>query len=104
MGFAFHLNLPSFGQKLHHHCSSDHSFILITFYNKVTCLGDVGCAVVIVYLDFSKALKMVSHRLFLEKLKHYRLDKWCVQWWGSWLSPVGSPRDQYWAEHCLMSS
>ncbi|KAK4815527.1 hypothetical protein QYF61_003219 [Mycteria americana] len=40
----------------------------------------------IVYLDFSKAFNMVSHSLLLEKLMGYGLDKWSVQWVGSWLT------------------
>ncbi|GAB0175876.1 mitochondrial enolase superfamily member 1 [Grus japonensis] len=36
---------------------------LIVFYDKVTCLVDLGRAVDIVYLDFSKAFNMVSHSL-----------------------------------------
>ncbi|GAB0204113.1 mitochondrial enolase superfamily member 1 [Grus japonensis] len=55
---------------------------LITFYNKVTCSVDVGQAVDIVYLDFSKGFETVSHNLLLEKLMCYGLDKWSVRWWG----------------------
>ncbi|KAK4818612.1 hypothetical protein QYF61_016583 [Mycteria americana] len=58
----------------------------IAFYNKVTCLVDVGQAVDIVCLDFSKAFHMVSHSLLLEKTMHYGLDKWSVQWVGNWLT------------------
>ena len=59
---------------------------LIAFYNKVTCLVDVGRAVDIVDLDFSKAFNMVSYRL-LEKLVCYGLDKWSAWWVGNWLTP-----------------
>ncbi|KAK4816989.1 LOW QUALITY PROTEIN: hypothetical protein QYF61_025909 [Mycteria americana] len=53
---------------------------LIAFYNKITCLVDVGRVVDIVYLDFSKAFDTVSHSLLLEELMHYSLDKWSVRW------------------------
>ena len=85
-------------------------------YDKVTCLVDMGQAVDTVYLNSSKAFDMVPHSLLLEKLMHYGLDKWSVQWVGNWLTgrtqrvvinssfskwqPVtsGVPRDQYWAQ------
>ncbi|KAK4830552.1 hypothetical protein QYF61_011730 [Mycteria americana] len=59
---------------------------LTTFYDKVTCSVDVGPAVDIVHLGFSKAFHMVSHSLLLDKLLHYRLDKWSMQWAGNWLT------------------
>ena len=59
---------------------------LIAFYNKVTCLVDVGQAVNVVYLDFSKAFSAVSHSLLIEKLMYYGLDKWSVWWVGNGLT------------------
>ncbi|GAB0209268.1 mitochondrial enolase superfamily member 1 [Grus japonensis] len=59
---------------------------LIAFYNKVTCSVDVGRAVDIVYLDFSKAFDTVPHSLLLEKLMRYGLDKWSVRWMRNWLA------------------
>ncbi|GAB0207760.1 mitochondrial enolase superfamily member 1 [Grus japonensis] len=59
---------------------------LIAFYDKVTCSIDVGQAVDIVYLDFSKAFDTVPHSLLLEKLMRYGLDKWSMQWVGNWLT------------------
>ncbi|GAB0208570.1 mitochondrial enolase superfamily member 1 [Grus japonensis] len=59
---------------------------LIAFYDNVTCSIDVGQAVDIVYLDFSKAFDTVLHSLLLEKLMHYGLDKWSMQWVGNWLT------------------
>ncbi|GAB0179491.1 mitochondrial enolase superfamily member 1 [Grus japonensis] len=41
---------------------------LISFYDKMTCLGDEGKAVDVVCLDFSKAFGTVSHSIFS---KHY---------------------------------
>jgi len=46
----------------------------------------VGQAVIIVYLDLSKAFSTVCHRLVLQKLMHYGLDKWSVWWMGNWLT------------------
>ncbi|KAK4832113.1 LOW QUALITY PROTEIN: hypothetical protein QYF61_020740 [Mycteria americana] len=74
---------------------SQHRFIngkscltnLVAFYDKVTCSVEVGRAVDIVYLEFSKAFDMVSHSLLLEKWMHYGLDKWFM-WWGSILRPT----------------
>ena len=53
---------------------------------KMTCLVDMGRAVDIVYLDFSRAFDTVPHSLLLEKLRCYGLDKWSVQWVGNWLT------------------
>jgi len=44
---------------------------LIAFYDKVTCLVDVGRMVDIVYLDFSKAFDTVSHILLLFYFKNF---------------------------------
>ena len=94
---------------------------LVAFYDKVTCLVDMGRAADIVYLDFSKAFDTVPHSLFLEKLLCYGLGKCSVQRVGNWLTGhtqkvvvnssfskwqpwsskwqlVESPRDQYWAQ------
>ena len=43
--------------------------VLISFYDQVTRLVDAGKAVDVVYLDFSKAIKTVSHSKVLEKLQ-----------------------------------
>ncbi|GAB0187969.1 mitochondrial enolase superfamily member 1 [Grus japonensis] len=59
---------------------------LIAFYNKVTCSVDVGRALDVVYLDFSKVFGTVPHSLLLEKLMRYGLDKWSMQWVGNWLT------------------
>ena len=47
---------------------------LISFYDKVTRLVDVGQAVDVVYLDFSKAFDTVPHNILMEKLAAHALD------------------------------
>ncbi|PKU32488.1 rna-directed dna polymerase from mobile element jockey-like [Limosa lapponica baueri] len=58
---------------------------LISFYNKVTCLVNEGKAVGVVYLDFSKAFRMVSHSILLKKLAAYGLDGSTLHWVKNWL-------------------
>jgi len=49
---------------------------LISFYDLVTHLGNERKAADIVYLDFSKAINVVSHSILLEKLAALGLDKY----------------------------
>ncbi|KAF4787751.1 hypothetical protein TURU_168905 [Turdus rufiventris] len=53
--------------------------------SKVTRLVDVGRAVDVVYLDFSKAFDTVSHSTFLEKLAARGLDRSTLCWVRNWL-------------------
>ena len=52
---------------------------LITFFNKRTPSVNMGRAVDVVYLDFSKAFNTVSYSLLLDKLARYSLDGWSVR-------------------------
>ncbi|TRZ20396.1 hypothetical protein HGM15179_006724 [Zosterops borbonicus] len=52
----------------------------LTPSDKVTCLVDDEEAMDVVYQDFSKAFKTVSHSVLLKKLAGHGLDK-CSLWW-----------------------
>ena len=58
---------------------------LISFYDWVTSLVDEGRAVDVVYLDFSKAFDMVSHRILLGKLAASGLDRYALHRVRNWL-------------------
>jgi len=74
--------------------SSQHGFTkgksyltnLIAFYYGVTGWVDEGRAVVVVYLDFSKAFDTVSHNILLGKLRKCGLDEWLVRCIENWLN------------------
>ncbi|NXT11799.1 PO11 protein, partial [Prunella fulvescens] len=53
---------------------------LVSFYDQVTHLVDVGKAVDVVYLNFSKAFDTVSHSTLLEKLAAHGLDRSTLCW------------------------
>ncbi|PKU46175.1 rna-directed dna polymerase from mobile element jockey-like [Limosa lapponica baueri] len=54
---------------------------LMSFYDHVTRLLNVGKAVDVVYLDFGKAFDTVPHSILLEKLGNHGTDK-CTLHWG----------------------
>ncbi|CAM4590417.1 unnamed protein product [Caretta caretta] len=58
---------------------------LIAFYDKITGSVDMGKAVDMIYLDFSKAFDMVSHSILTSTLKKYGLDQWTIRWIEGWL-------------------
>ncbi|XP_050785532.1 uncharacterized protein LOC127037612 [Gopherus flavomarginatus] len=58
---------------------------LIAFYDEITGSVDMGKAVDMIYLDYSKAFVMVSHSILASKLKKYGLDEWTRRWIESWL-------------------
>jgi len=45
-----------------------------------------GKAVEVVYLDFSKAVNTVSHKVLTGKLRKCGLDEWMVRWIENWLN------------------
>ncbi|CAM5115302.1 unnamed protein product [Eretmochelys imbricata] len=45
----------------------------------------MGKAVVVIFLDFSKAVDKVSHGILASKLKKYGLVEWTIRWIESWL-------------------
>ena len=51
----------------------------------MTRLVDVGKAVDVVYLDFSKAFDTVSPSILLGKLAAHGLDRYTLLWVRSWL-------------------
>jgi len=74
--------------------SSQHGFTkgkscltnLIAFYDGITGWVDEGRAMDVVYLDFSKVLDTVSHKILLGKLRKCGLDEWIVRCIETWLN------------------
>ena len=58
---------------------------LISFYDWVTRLVDKGKAVGVVYLDFSKAIDIVSHSILLGKMAACVLNTYTLCWVRNWL-------------------
>ncbi|CAM5125387.1 unnamed protein product [Natator depressus] len=58
---------------------------LIAFYDEITGPVDMGKAVDMMCLNFSKVFDMVSHSILASKLKKYGLDEWIIRWIESWL-------------------
>uniref|UniRef100_A0A8C3C0J6 Reverse transcriptase domain-containing protein n=1 Tax=Cairina moschata TaxID=8855 RepID=A0A8C3C0J6_CAIMO len=58
---------------------------LISFY-KITRPVNQGKPTDVVFLDFSKALDTVSHRILLDKMSSIQLNKNIIQWVSNWLT------------------
>ena len=50
----------------------------------------------VVYLDFCTAFDTASHKIPIDQLMKYRLDKWTVRWAEIWLN--------YWAQSVVTST
>lgn len=61
----------------------------INFYDEMTGLVDKGRAVVIIYLDISRAFNTVSREIFTKKVMKYGLDE-KTEWIENWPSPEGA--------------
>lgn len=51
---------------------------IIAFYREVGILVDEGRAVIVIYLNFNKALDTVSYNNYIDKLAKYKSDKYTV--------------------------
>ncbi|CAM4712535.1 unnamed protein product [Lepidochelys kempii] len=68
---------------------------LIAFYDEIIGSVDMGKAVDVIYLDFSKAFDTVSHSILSSKLKTYGLDEWTIRWIESWID--------HWAQQVVIN-
>lgn len=59
---------------------------LIKFYNDLSDLTAEGSAADIVFLDFSEVFDNISHKILIENLLIYRLDKQTLRWTKNWLN------------------
>uniref|UniRef100_A0A8C3BXM4 Reverse transcriptase domain-containing protein n=1 Tax=Cairina moschata TaxID=8855 RepID=A0A8C3BXM4_CAIMO len=59
---------------------------LISYYDKITHLVDQGKPADVIFLDFSKAFDMVSHRILLDKMSSIQLNKNIIQRVSNWLT------------------
>ncbi|CAM4500705.1 unnamed protein product [Lepidochelys kempii] len=64
---------------------------LIAFYDEITGSVDEGKAVVVLFLDFSKAFDTVFRSILASKLKKYGLDEYTIRWIESWLDCRAQP-------------
>ncbi|RMC12586.1 hypothetical protein DUI87_10108 [Hirundo rustica rustica] len=68
-------------------CGVSHASVLKTTFCKwrATRSADQGKPVDVMFLDFSKTLDTVSHRILLDKISSTQLDKHIMQWASNWL-------------------
>uniref|UniRef100_A0A8B9CHE2 Reverse transcriptase domain-containing protein n=1 Tax=Anser brachyrhynchus TaxID=132585 RepID=A0A8B9CHE2_9AVES len=74
--------------------SSQHGFMkgrsrltnLISFYVKITHIVNQGKPADVIFLDFSKAFDMVSHRILLDRMSGIQLNKNIIRWVSNWLT------------------
>lgn len=74
---------------------------LISFYDRLNCLVDVGEAVNVVYLNFSKAFDTVCQSKLLAKLAAHGLYRGTLCWVRIWL---GGQSDGEWCHIQLAAS
>ncbi|CAM5165541.1 unnamed protein product [Natator depressus] len=58
---------------------------LIAFYDEITSSVDMGKAMDVIYIEFSKAFDTFSHSILASKVKKYGLDEWTLRWIERWL-------------------
>ena len=76
------INIKQSGFRPIHSTSSALINITEDWYDEI----DKGNLIGLCMLDLKKAFDTVNHEIFLDKLKLYRISKYCIQWFRSYLT------------------